>query len=51
MKDINFTPSIPKKLSKEFQEVIKILLNPSLTNDINNSIDKNKANVKSLKKL
>ena len=35
LKETNLTPSIPKKLSKECQELIKILLNPSLTNDIN----------------
>ena len=28
------TPNIPKKLSQECQELIKILLNPALTNDI-----------------
>lgn len=35
LKETNLTPTIPKKLSKECQELIKILLNPSLTNDIN----------------
>ena len=34
LKETNLTPNIPKKLSQECQELIKILLNPALTNDI-----------------